>query len=178
MWEIAALGGPSRRIASTASGGDVSHDGRRVALFQSSDAGIDLMTIARDGSYPNVVARLPPRYIYRTPRWSPDDRFLAFHRDTDDTYTNYLEVVPSAGGEVREIARSEWLAGVHLRGMLQLPGRRCAARDPAARATDGGGRSRPHRVHVDYFDHLGWKGQACCVRDGARPQREHEGAAH
>src|SRR5262249_60463020 len=55
--------------------------------------------------------RLPPRYIYRTPRWSPDDRFLAFHRDTDDTFTNYLEVVPAAGGQVREIARSEWLAG-------------------------------------------------------------------
>src|SRR5262249_1985425 len=109
LWEIAALGGPSRRIASPFAGAPVSHHGRRVALFQATDVGIDLVTIARDGSHPNLVARLPPRYIYRTPRWSPDDRFLAFHRDTDDTFTNYLEVVPAAGGQVREIARSEWL---------------------------------------------------------------------
>ena len=34
IWEIAALGGEPRRVASALSGGDISHDGRRIALFR------------------------------------------------------------------------------------------------------------------------------------------------
>jgi hypothetical protein len=32
---IAALGGPPRRLAEAISGGDVGHDGRRIAFFAS-----------------------------------------------------------------------------------------------------------------------------------------------
>ena len=110
LWEIAALGGPPRRVAPALGGGDVSHDGRRIALFQSSANHIELVTMARDGSQRSCVARLSPESLYRSPRWSPDDRWLAFQRD-DLSFTNCLEIVPVAGGEPREVARSEWLKG-------------------------------------------------------------------
>jgi Tol biopolymer transport system component len=110
LWEIAALGGPSRRVTAALSGGDVSHDGRRIALFQSSAEHIELVTMARDGSQRVCVARVSPDSIYRSPRWSPDDRFLAFQRDSL-AFANSLEIVPAAGGEPREVARSAWLKG-------------------------------------------------------------------
>jgi Tol biopolymer transport system component len=110
VWEIAALGGPPRRVAPALGGGDVSHDGRRIALFQSSANHIELVTMARDGSQRSCVARLSPESLYRSPRWSPDDRLLAFQRD-DFSFTNCLEIVGAAGGEPREVARSEWLKG-------------------------------------------------------------------
>ena len=62
--------------------------------------------------------------LYRSPRWSPDDRLLAFQRDSL-AFTNCLEIVPAGGGEPREVARSAWLNGLRmaagwLRPRLQL----------------------------------------------------------
>jgi Tol biopolymer transport system component len=111
LWEIAALGGPPRRVAPALSSGDVSHDGRRIAFFQSSADHIELVTMARDGSQRACVARVPPECLYRSPRWSPDDRFLAFQRDSL-AFANALDIVPAAGGEPREVARSAWLKGL------------------------------------------------------------------
>jgi Tol biopolymer transport system component/tRNA A-37 threonylcarbamoyl transferase component Bud32 len=110
LWEIAALGGPPRHVASGLGGGDVSHDGRRIALFQVSAEHIELVTMTRDGSQRTCVARVSPEYTYRTPRWSPDDRLLAFQRDSL-AFTNSLQIVPAVGGEPREVARSAWLDG-------------------------------------------------------------------
>jgi eukaryotic-like serine/threonine-protein kinase len=110
VWEIAALGGPPRRVAAALGGGDVSHDGRRIALFQSSIDHIELVTMARDGSQRVSVARVSPEWIYRSPRWSPDNRMLAFQRD-DLSFTNCLDIVTAAGGAPREVARSAWLKG-------------------------------------------------------------------
>ena len=110
LWEISALGGPPRRVASALGNGDVSHDGRRIAFFQSSADHIELVTMARDGSQRMCVARVSPESIYRSPRWSPDDRFLAFQRDSL-AFANSLEIVPAAGGDPREVARSAWLKG-------------------------------------------------------------------
>ena len=103
LWEIAALGGPPRRVVAALGGGDVSHDGRRIALFQVSAEHIELVTMARDGSQRTCVARVSPEYIYRAPRWSPDDRLLAFQRD-HLSFTQSLEIVPAVGGEPREVA--------------------------------------------------------------------------
>ena len=36
------------------------------------------VTVSRDGSHRAVVAQLPPEEFYRHPRWSPDDRSIAF----------------------------------------------------------------------------------------------------
>ena len=50
IWEIGALGGEPRRLATALSGGDISHDGRRIALFRIEGAQIALVVVTRDGS--------------------------------------------------------------------------------------------------------------------------------
>ena len=45
IWEIAALGGEPRRVASALSGGDISHDGRRIALFRFEGTRIALVVV-------------------------------------------------------------------------------------------------------------------------------------
>ena len=59
IWEIAALGGDPRRVAAALSGGDLSHDGKRVALFRFDGTRIALVVITRDGSAAEQVTRLP-----------------------------------------------------------------------------------------------------------------------
>ena len=50
LWEVPALGGAPRRIVTATSGGDLSHDGKRLAVFQL-DAGRTVLSIlTRDGS--------------------------------------------------------------------------------------------------------------------------------
>ena len=80
IWEISALGGPPRRVASAMGGGDISHDGQRIALFQSSGESVELVVVARNGSRRERVTSLSPAYIYTSPRWSPDDRSIAIQR--------------------------------------------------------------------------------------------------
>jgi serine/threonine protein kinase len=112
IWEISALGGPPRRVASAMGGGDISHDGQRIALFQSSGASVDLVLVARHGSRRERVTSLSPDYIYTSPRWAPDDRSIAFqHINLVDRFDIGLEIVQLGGGELRQVTRSEWLRG-------------------------------------------------------------------
>jgi eukaryotic-like serine/threonine-protein kinase len=110
--EISALGGTPRRIGSALSGGDVSHDGRRVAVFQFVDGHIQLSAVARDGSVTDRIAVLQPQSAYSHPRWSPDDRSIAFQRDDNVDFDVELYVVPSAGGTPVSIARADFLSGL------------------------------------------------------------------
>ena len=112
IWEIAALGGEPRRVATALSGGDISHDGRRIALFRFEDTRIALVVAARDGSSPDQVRPVPPGHVYEYPRWSPDDRWIAYQQD-NLRFDERVFVVPTApGGEAREIARSADLKGL------------------------------------------------------------------
>ena len=119
IWEIAALGGEPRRVASALSGGDISHDGQRIALFRFDDKGIALVVVTRDGSGTDQLRPLPLGSIYEYPRWSPDDRWIAFQRDVlAVAFDERVLVVPTVlGGEAREIAR-----GANLSGLAWLPG--------------------------------------------------------
>ena len=81
IWEIAALGGPPRRIAAALGGGDISHDGRRIAMFRFEDKHIALVLVTRDGSGAEQLRPIPPDRIYGYPRWSPDDRWIACQQD-------------------------------------------------------------------------------------------------
>ena len=119
IWEIPALGGEPRRVASALSGGDISHDGRRIALFRFEEhadrAGRRHAGWLRHGP---AEAAASSSSSYEYPRWSPDDRWIAFQQDNlGSGFDERVLVVPAApGGEAREIARS-----ADLRGLSWLP---------------------------------------------------------
>ena len=112
IWEISALGGPPRRVAAAMRGGDISHDGERIAVFQSSETSIELAVVTRNGSRRERVISVSPDFVYTWPRWSPDDRSIAFqHMNLTDRFDVGLDVVEVSAGNRREITRSEWLRG-------------------------------------------------------------------
>jgi eukaryotic-like serine/threonine-protein kinase len=101
--EVSALGGPSRRIVASLGGGDISHDGRRVAFFRATGEGVELVVAARDGSGIRAVARFERGAYFLHPRWSPDDRFISFQQGY--IFDHDIFVVSSAGGEPRQVTR-------------------------------------------------------------------------
>jgi Tol biopolymer transport system component len=114
IWELSALGGSPRRIAAALTAGDISHDGRRIAAFQSSDKDMQLVVIARDGSGVQPVERLSS--LCDRPRWSPDDRWIAFHRGVLNAFDEGILIIAATGGEPRTVAH-----GDTMRGMSWLP---------------------------------------------------------
>ncbi len=115
LWEIPALGGSPRRITSALGGGDISHDGTRVAAFQVHGGKTELMIVSRDGSVASRVAQVTASTINMSPRWSPDDRWIAF-QTIRLNFDAHIEVVAAAGGAPRTVARSS-----DLRGLSWLP---------------------------------------------------------
>jgi Tol biopolymer transport system component len=110
--EISALGGTPRRIGPALSGGDVSHDGRRVAVFQFVDGRIQLSVIDRDGGGVNRVVQVPAQSLYSHPRWSPDDRWIAYQRSDNVDFDVQIYRVPAGGGTPASVARGDDLRGL------------------------------------------------------------------
>ena len=98
IYRIPTLGGPVQRVLATIGGGDVSRSGR-LACFRLDNERIQLVTSSLDGSDVRVVAALEPRY-YRYPRWSPDNRRLAFQAGDGFRWEIY---VVSADGETEVV---------------------------------------------------------------------------
>ena len=117
IWEISVNGGEPRRVAAALGGGDISHDGKRIALFRFEEKAIALVLITRDGSGTQEVKHVPPNSQYDYPRWSPDDRWIAFQQDDLTGFNKAVFAVSSApGGDLQEIAR-----GADLGGLSWLP---------------------------------------------------------
>jgi Tol biopolymer transport system component len=110
LWQISALGGQARRIGPAIGGADVSHDGRRLAFFRRSTEGTALVVAAIDGSSPRTVLTLPAQFGGDQPRWSPDDRRIAFKRAAV-MFDNRLLVVGAENGELRTDVRADRLGG-------------------------------------------------------------------
>ena len=111
LWEIGTLGGWPRKLTPALGGGDISHDGRRIAIFKAVDDEPALVTVARDGSGVELVARMASRDSYRTPRWSPDDRSIAFERNTAAGTQVSVEIVSLDTGARRTVCQGTVLKG-------------------------------------------------------------------
>jgi Tol biopolymer transport system component len=70
-----------------------------------------LMLFARDGSRAGRVALLPAGATYSSPRWSPDDRLIAFQSASSSGWDVALEVVTIDTGERRHIAGTDRVNG-------------------------------------------------------------------
>ena len=113
IWEISALGGEPRRVAPALSAGDISHDGRRIALFRIEGERIVLVLVWRDASRPDELRPMPPGNFFEYPRWSPDDRRIACqYSGPYGGFDMRLLVVGAAGGEPQEVVRSTFLRGL------------------------------------------------------------------
>ena len=114
LWEISALGGWPRRIVTTSVGGDISHDGQRIALLQPADSQLALVVTARDGSGAERVALLPPGF-YTSCAGRPTAARLRFSARVmpGSMVTSRLRLET---GERREV-----VAGALLQGFAWLP---------------------------------------------------------
>jgi Tol biopolymer transport system component len=112
IWELPYTGGSPQRVASALSGGDISHDGRRIALFQLHEGRIELAVMARGGTETVHRQPMPGVSVFENPRWSPDDRTIAFTRSSSDSFDEAVLTTASVGGDVREVAHSDYVRGV------------------------------------------------------------------
>ena len=103
IWEVPALGGAARRITSSVGGADISHDGARIVFPRLVDGRMELAVAARDASNLQTIAPIQLGYYYLTPRWSPDDRLIAYQRGISNAHEIF--VVPSSGGQPRQITQ-------------------------------------------------------------------------
>jgi eukaryotic-like serine/threonine-protein kinase len=108
LWEVGALGGPARRLASSMSGADVSRDGKHLTFFRLNGKEMELAITDRNGSNERVAMHAPLSFSYRQPRWSPDDRSIAFLHSREN-WADDVYVVPSAGGPVRRVTADNTL---------------------------------------------------------------------
>lgn len=109
LWEVSALGGPPRRITSSVTGGDINRAGH-IAAFEAKGEEVELVDVARDGSAPRTIVRL--RGNYDRPRWSPDTRWIAFHRGLEDVFNDSIYVVAAGGGAPREVVHADTMRGL------------------------------------------------------------------
>ncbi len=110
IYEIPALGGTARRLASSFTGADISHDGKRLAFFHRSAGHVELIVADRNGNNPRLLASLASDYGYCCPRWSPDDRLIGYQRGRVFNYDVFA--VADSGGEPKQITHDyKLLAG-------------------------------------------------------------------
>ncbi len=108
LWEVSALGGPARRLESSLSGADISHDGKRLTFFRLGDKQMQLVASDRDGSNARVVMQVPVSFSFRKPRWSPDDRSIAFLHSREN-WADDVYVVRAEGGKPKQISNDNTL---------------------------------------------------------------------
>jgi serine/threonine protein kinase len=112
IWELPYTGGSPQRVASALSGGDISHDGKRIAMFQLGQGRIELAIMSRGGAESVHRQAMPDVSVFDQPRWSPDDRTIAFTRASSDRFDEAVLTMPADGGQAREVAHGDYIRGV------------------------------------------------------------------
>jgi Tol biopolymer transport system component len=103
-------------LASSISGGDVSHDGKRLAFFRLKDSLMELVVADRDGSNARVLTRLSSNFRYLYPHWSPDDQWIAYQR-VSLLWMDDIFLASTNNGENRQLTRK----GVLMSGLAWVP---------------------------------------------------------
>ncbi|HEY7057490.1 MAG TPA: protein kinase [Vicinamibacterales bacterium] len=112
IWEVSAFGGRPRRVATALGGADMSHDGRRIALFRTAGDHMELAIISRDGGRTEGSIVLPGGHVDTLPRWSHDDRVIAWQRASSVAFDMSICAVTIQGGSIRDLAHGYWLRGL------------------------------------------------------------------
>ena len=112
LWEVSAFGGRPRRIGSSIGGGDMSHDGRRIALFRTTGELVELAIVTRDGHHTESAVTLPGGVVYSLPRWSHDDGTIACQSGSTTAFDMSVCVGAAAGGALTPIASAGWIQGL------------------------------------------------------------------
>ena len=108
LWEVSALGGAPRRLVPALSGADLSHDGKRLTFFRLGEKEIQLVASDRDGSNIRVVMRAPVSFSYRKPRWSPNDKVIAYLHSREN-WADDVYVVKADGGAPKQVSTDNTL---------------------------------------------------------------------
>ena len=110
LWEISALGGAPQPLMRSISSADISHDGKKLAFFRLSERNtVQLVSVERSNAAVSVVTELPTSQAYEYPRWSPDDRWIAFQHST--LYVDDISYISSSGGEIHSLTHDNVLMG-------------------------------------------------------------------
>jgi eukaryotic-like serine/threonine-protein kinase len=116
VWEIPALGGNARPIASAMGAADVSHDGRHLAFVRIEDATPWMMIQNRESGDLEQRFRLPKGVAFGFARWSPDDSMIALLIVFNVYFDHRILIVRRDGTEPTAIVQ-----GRILRGLSWLP---------------------------------------------------------
>jgi len=108
LWEVSALGGAPRVLASALSGADVSHDGRHLTFFRLNGRKMELVVADRDASNARVVMQAVTTFSYRQPRWSPDDASIAYLH-SQENWADDIYLVSSSGRVPRRLTNEATL---------------------------------------------------------------------
>jgi Tol biopolymer transport system component len=110
IYRVPTLGGAIQRVVASIGGGDISRTGR-LACFTLQDQRIHLVTAAADGSDVRQVATLDTRY-YRYPRWSPDNRWIAYQGGDGFRWDLYVVAAAGDGKPVPLTSESRFIEGL------------------------------------------------------------------
>jgi len=114
LWEVGAVGGTPHPLASSQGEGDVSHDGLHVATFLSQHGGKTVLAIlSRDGALVERQMPLPDGAAFRSPRWSPEDRWIAFDVVGDGAANHTLYITDTGTGAAsKRLVNATFIQGV------------------------------------------------------------------
>jgi Tol biopolymer transport system component len=115
VWQVSALGGSQRRLFSSISDVDISHQGAKVAYFAVNGDKTELRVADLDGMHSRTVKDFPSNLLLFHPRWSPDDSQIAFQ--IGDWPNGRIAAISANGGQMRDITSGQ----VYTRGFAWLP---------------------------------------------------------
>jgi len=113
LYKIPTLEGSGQRVMASLGGGDVSRGGR-IACFRLLNERIQLVTAALDGTDVRPLTALETRY-YRSPRWSPDEQWIAFQAGDGVRWDVYAVRADGSGKLVNLTNENRFIEGLSWR---------------------------------------------------------------